>query len=292
MPTPIDIGNEVRQFRLRYPGGPLGSGAPYSNYITRMTNSSRNLNASPWDTCPLMANQDPYLMTWLQDDMICNNASKTTDVWNPIKGTGGVIAVASTAGGWLNIPTAAAATNDYQIFASQAAFYTLLANKPLWFEVGLSVTEANTNTSSWYAGFGSTTTTGFLQNSGAPPASYSGAMFWKAQGAMALSWQTSNATTQNTTATTLAVTSGTQYMLGMYINPNDGVTALVTPYISSYSRTAPLLTNLVSPALGNAPTLNLTIASLASMFFQFGVRTASASAETISVDFAQVVAFR
>jgi hypothetical protein len=248
--------------------------------------------ASPWERYSSNLAGAPANTTVLYDDFECNNTTKTTDIWQVVKGTGGSITLAgpgsSNNNGWVSIPTAAAAANDYQTFWTQSAQYALSSNAgPLLFEVYLNLTEANTNKASWFCGFSSTTTTGFLQNTGAPAANYSGAVFWKAQGAMALNFQTSNATTQTSTSSPIAtVVSGQSYILGAYIDPNDGVTAKATYYASTVSG-SPLAINV----LGSA-TLNLTVASLASMYFGFGVRCASASAETLFVDYAQVYGSR
>jgi hypothetical protein len=65
----------------------------------------------------------------------------------------------------------------------------------------------------------------------------------------------------------------------MSVNSNDGTTAVVTYYVSTVA------SNLRSYV--GSGTLNLTIASLSNMYFGFGVRAGSSSAETILVDYAQ-----
>lgn len=277
----------IREYRPRYNGGPAGNLISYENLVCRDTALSRPLNGSPWDTCPQFAFNDPGLGWSVYDEMVCNNASKTLDIWQQIKNTGGTITVNATAGGWVGIPTAASA-NDYNVFASQAAMYALAANKPIWYEIGINVTEANTNESSWFVGLSSVTTTGFLSNAGAVPSSYSGAVFWKPKGAMAVNFGVSNGTTQSSTAPLFTAVSGTTYWLGCYLNPNDGTTAIVTPYAAYLSGG---VYTLITP-VGGGTSLNLAIASLANMYFQFGIRAGSSSAETLNVDFVQTCAFR
>ena len=86
------------------------------------------------------------------------------------------------ADGWISIATAASAS-DYQCFFTQEPHFFLpaVAGYVAGWEAYLNVTEAATNASSWFAGFTSTTTTGFL-SSGVPPSSYSGAVIYKTTG--------------------------------------------------------------------------------------------------------------
>ena len=211
---------------------------------------------------------------------MANATQATNGLWLVTKGTGGSIALNSSApleGGWISIPTAAS-NNDYQVLSTQQKVFNLHSGLDMAFEAMIQVTEANTNTSSWYVGFTSTVTTGFLQNSGAPATSYSGAAIWKATGAMAVRCQTSNGSTQSSSSTLATAVSGTTLIVGATINHNDNTTALVTPYICTVASHARTL-------VAAGPSQNLTIASLASMYFSFGVRTGSGNAETLQVDY-------
>lgn len=203
--------------------------------------------------------------------------------WQIVKGTGGTVALNTTTpclGGWVSIPTAASASNDYQLLATQAPIFNLTANKPIAYEFIVQVTEANTNTASWAVGLSSTLTTGFLSNAGAPPSSYSGAVFWKATGALTLAFQTANATTKKTVANVASVVSGSTYAIGAALLENDGITGTVYPYVSTITNGLRTLTVAVAPQ-------TLTIASLANMYLFAAIRTASANAETLQLDFAQ-----
>ena len=243
--------------------------------------TKRQRNTSPWERYSGNLLVDPVNATYIYDDFFCNNTTKTTDLWQVVKGTGAALALtgpsSTTKNGWLAIPTAAS-SNDYQTLWTQAASYVLAAGVPCVFEAYVNVTEANTNKASWFVGFSDTTTTGLLQNTGAPAASFSGAIFWKAQGAMALNFMTSNGATQ-TSGTAQTIVSGTSYILGAYLDPNDGTTAKVTYWISSVSSTA--ITFVYSA------TLNLTLASLNPMYFGYGNRAGSGSAETMNLDYVQ-----
>lgn len=257
-------------------------GSYANNVITfRDTLMSPPLGTSPWQAFPLQAVEDPGTGFTVYDDFVANLTQATNGLWLVTKGTGGSITLSSTlAGGWISIPTAASAS-DYQVLSTQQKSFTLQSNLDAAFEVMLQLTEAATNASSWYAGFTSTVTTGFLQNSGAPASSFSGVVIWKATGAMAVKCMTSNGSTQSSSGTLATAVSGTTLIVGATINHNDNVTALVTPYICTVASN-------VRTLVGVGPTQNLTLASLANMYFSFGVRAGSGgSAETLLVDYAQ-----
>ena len=262
--------------------------AEYTNNVLTVYDAvaSPPRGTSPWELfSKLSVLSDPGAGFRLHDDFF-DISTGATSRWQVVKGTGGSLALSTAlqVGGAIDIPTAGSSANDYQTLASPVATYLLAANKHLIFEVSLLLTEANTNTASWFAGLTSTTTTGFISNAGAPPSSYSGAMFWKATGGMSLKFQTSNSTTQNT-VTIGTVVSGTNYVLGAYLDPNDGTTGKVTPYVSSVSTGVRSLV-----AIG--ATQNLALGSLAKMYLMFGVKTGSTSAETLTVDYASIMGVR
>ncbi len=195
-----------------------------------------------------------------------------TTKWNIVTSGGGTVALVSSGlGGQIQVPTAASSTNDYQALFTQQPIFLPAANKPIAFEFAVNVTEASTNKASWWCGLSSTTSAGFLATTGLPPASYSGAVFYKTKNALAVNFQTSNVTTQNTTSTLFTAVSAQTYLLGAIINPNDGVTALVTPFVSTVVSGV-----RSSVVIGSA--VNLTIASLSKMYLGFGIITSSASA--------------
>ena len=74
--------------------------------------------------------------------------------------------------------------------------------------------------------------------------------------------------------------SGTTLIVGMYLNHNDNTTAIVTPYVCTVASNVRTLVTV-------GPAMNLVLASLANMYFSFGVRAGSGSAETLLVNYAQ-----
>jgi hypothetical protein len=236
---------------------------------------------SPWEFFPMQAIEDPGTGFVIYDDFIVNNTTKTTDLWQVIKGTGGTVALGTQSMGWIDIPTAASA-NDYQCFFTEEPVFYYGLNVPVVWEAYVNVTEANTNKSSWFAGLTSVTTTGFLQNTGVPASSYSGACIYKTTGGMSINAQTSNGSTQNTTSTAITtVVSGQSYIVGMVLLPTAVAVGVsnVLYYVSTVTSN--------TRSLVASGSLSLTTTSLANMYFGFGVRSGSSSAETLTVDYVQ-----
>ena len=226
---------------------------------------------SPWENFPLLTLWDPGGGFLVYDDFSVLDTVATSGQWLVTKGTGGTLALSSTAGttsgGWIQIPTAAGA-NDYQILSTQQPIFSLQANVDMCFEAMINVTEASTNLSSWFAGFTSTVTTGFLQNSGA------------ATGGLLVKCETSIATVKTTSATLATAVSGTTLIVGASISHNDNITATITPYIGTVASN-------VRTLVGVGAAQTLTMASLANMYFAFGNRTATGGVETMKLDYVQ-----
>jgi hypothetical protein len=239
------------------------------------------LGSSPWEHYSGLITHDPGTTLVLRDDFAKLDTVASTGKWLSTKGTGGTLALANKACGVINIPTAASAS-DYLVLSTQEPIFKLANYNPIVFEGYFNLTEAATNAASWFFGLTSVLTAGWIQTSGVPPTSYSGLMFYKATGALLLKVQSSNGTTQSTPVTAATVVSGQSYILGAKIDPNDGVTALITYYVSTVTGSPPVRT-LVSTG-----TVNLTLASLANMYLAFGVMCGSGgTAETLSADYVQ-----
>jgi hypothetical protein len=255
-----------------------------NNVLTfRDTVMSPASGSYPWEQFPLQTIVDPGTGFVVVDDFFANNWTAANDIWQVVKGTGGALVLANKAGGWVNIPTAAS-NHDYVAFFTQEPIFKFASNMLLSWEVMLNITEANTNTASWFCGFTSVTTTGFISNAGIPPASFSGAVIYKTEGGLTVNAMTSNTTTQNSASTITSEVSGTTLIVGMSLNPNDNVTGIVTYYVSTVASNVRTFVT--------SGTLNLTLASLSNMYFGFGINTASANAETLTVDYAQAAGGR
>lgn len=221
----------------------------------------------------------------LFDDFQNLDTVRWTSVDDGATGTNTANAVA---GGEVSI-VSAAADNDYHYLKSAAAVFKFAASKPLWFEARFSLTEANTSAANLVFGVSSVVDSTILGDNGAgPPASYSGAVFFKVDGTMTLQFETSNAGTQVTNASVLTFVSGRTYRVGFSFDPGDGTTGIVRPYV--VDETAGTLTNVTATRaeLGQ----KLSLASLAAMNVIFGVKAGSASAETLKVDYVRVIQAR
>jgi hypothetical protein len=251
----------------------------------RDTIMSPPFGTSPWHQFPTQdIGEEPGTGFMVYDDFVSLNNVASTGLWLVTKGTGGTVALSSTSGtqscGWIQTPTAASAS-DYIMHTTQQPVFTMQSNMDMAFELSVNVTEAATNASSWYGGFTSSKTSGWIQTSGVPPTTYSGVMFWKATGGLLLKCQSSNGTTQNSSATLATVVSAQTYTFGAYINHNDNVTAIVTPYVRT-------VTANVTTSVAVGPTINWTIASLSNMYFGFGIMCGSGgTAETLKLDYVQ-----
>lgn len=229
---------------------------------------------SMWERCPgLAASLDPTAFWHFYDE--CYKLDTT--IWTSVDDAGtGTNTVNGVHGGEVSIVTAAS-DNDYHVMKSVAQSFKFQAAKPLWAECRFSVTEANTDDSNWVFGFTSDVTGGFLQDNGAGTLSnYSGAVIYKVDGTMTFKFQTSNATTQNSTANAGTFVSATTYRVGMFFHPGDGTTGTVTPYIDGVAGTA----------------LNITLASLAAMNLVYGIKAGGNNAETMKVDYIRAVGVR
>lgn len=246
---------------------------------------------SPWERFSYAQSFVPASTYGLYDDFLHLDTAATNGFWKVVKGTGGSLGLAGPGpaynSGWISIPTAASAS-DYQYLFTQTASFVLDVGSPIAFEAYLNCTEAATNAANWFVGFTSVITGAMLGNSGGgPPSSYSGAVFFKPGAALPIYFETSNGSTQNTTAALSSEVSGQSYICGCYIDPNDGTTAIARYWLSTVTGTVQKISLLATG------TVNLTLASLAAMTFGFGVKNAATStAETITVDYVRAQGIR
>jgi hypothetical protein len=263
--------------------GELTSGNSIANVFDTVYSPKRG--TSPWEYFPTGIMNDPGAGFILYDEFEDNNTTKTTDVWQIVKGTGGAVALTTGSMGWISIPTAAS-SNDYQCFFTNEPIFVYANNIPCAWEASINVTEANTNKSSWFAGFTSVTTTGFLTNSGVPAASYSGGVIYKTESTLNLTAQVSNGSTQSGSGTIATVVSGQTYIISMVFLPAAASTGNVMYFVSTVATGTTGVATSARTLLASG-TLTLSVSSLAAMYFGFGIRAGSGSAETLTADFVQ-----
>jgi hypothetical protein len=163
--------------------------------------------------------------------------------------------------------------NDETYVGSIYQSWKFDTDKHLWFNIRLKLTEANTDDANIIAGLSDTFGADLLQDNGAgPAASFDGAVFYKLDGGSVWRFLTSNAASQNDASNVGSFSDGNFQSLAFHYDPNDGVTAKVTPYVDGVAK----------------PPLNLTISGLEEMNIVFGVKNGGANAETLQVDYVSV----
>ena len=178
-------------------------------------------------------------------------------------------------GGQVSFVTAAS-DNDYHWDCQAAATWLLAAKKPIWFVCRFTHVEANTDDQNFYIGLSSIIDGTLMGADGAGPVA-DGTLFgfYKVDGDLKLGVITSNSTTQTKTAQLTLLVSGQSYQVGFYADPNDGTTALVTPWV--YDETANVRT------VGDPH--KVALAALAQANIIYGPKAGGANAETLSLDY-------
>lgn len=109
----------------------------------------------------------------------------TAHRWTAVLTDSGTASVGDAAGGIVTLVCSdgTVADNDEAYLPTTNEIFLFAANKPIWFEARVKWTEAASNAANIIAGFadvfGANT---LLDNGGGPPASYSGAVFYKIDG--------------------------------------------------------------------------------------------------------------
>jgi hypothetical protein len=199
------------------------------------------------------------------------------DMWTLVNdGATGTNTLNDAAGGTYSLVTAGA-DNDYHYLASDAENFLFAANKPLWFEARVRLTEAATNASNIIVGLSDdVSATVLTDNGGGPPANWDGAAFFKVDGGSVWQCETSQETTQTTTTSAAAFTSGSWYRLGIHFDPMDGVNGRV--YF--------LIDGVV------VATHRTLLSGMEEMHVILGVKAGGANAETLIVDYVRAIQVR
>ena len=167
--------------------------------------------------------------------------------------------------------------NDECYISSIAEIFKFQTDKRLFFEAYVKLTEANTDDANIIIGLSDTVAADSLVDDGAGPmASYDGVVFFKVDGGTVWQFESSNAATQDTEMDVGDVNDGEWTKLAFFYDPNDGVTAIITPYVDGVAGTA----------------VNLTIAGLAEMHILMGVKAGGTNEEALLVDYVHVACER
>jgi hypothetical protein len=231
--------------------------------------------------------QDPAVAFTFFDDFIHPASATASDVvaWTvATDGSSGTDAFQDAAGGIVNLVTAAA-DNDYKAWSSPSEAFRFAAGKELWFEARFKLAEATVNDSAFWFGLTDTLTTGgFQANAAGPLASYDGALIWKDEDGTVLNFETSNAGTQNTSASMAAFTTDTWTRVGFHFD-GAATTSVITPYYE--------VTGVAGAQMIAGTAQNITLSGLEEMHAVMGVKAGpGGAAETLQVDYFKIVQLR
>lgn len=233
----------------------------------------------------------PYLFYEVMEDFMypASATASALTAWTVTSDGGtGTNAFQDAVGGIFNLVTAAA-DNDYQSLSLQHEAFLFAAGKRLWLEARVKLAEATTNESTWWVGLTDTLTTGGMQlNAAGPLASYDGALIYKTpETAMTLEFETSNAGTQVTNASTgITSVTNTWTRVGFFFdggNSSSATTATITPFYAVNG------SNTFRAGTAHI----ITLSGLEEMHLVIGVKAGpSGGAETLQIDYVKCVAER
>ena len=164
--------------------------------------------------------------------------------------------------------------NDECYVSSIAEIFKFETDKRLFFEMRVKLTEANTDDANIIIGLSDTVAADSLVDDGAGlMASFDGAVFFKVDGGTVWQFGASNAAAQDINTNAGAFSDGAWTKLGFLYDYNDGVTAIVTPYIDGVAGTP----------------VDLTIAGLEEMHILRGVKAGDINEEALMTDYIHVV---
>lgn len=205
------------------------------------------------------------------DDFFTYDNTATVGGYAEVSDAGAIAAIDAN-NGVLSFATGATIENETYVSSLQEIF-KFETDKSLYFEIGFTHTEANVDDANLIFGLSDNAAANFLQDAGAgPAASFDGAVFFKVLDGTVWQFMTSNAASQASNVNIGAVTDAVFTRLGFNYDYNDGVTAIITPYLNGVAGTP----------------VNLTIAGLAEMHVVMGAKAGGANAETVLVDYVQV----
>jgi hypothetical protein len=160
------------------------------------------------------------------------------------------LVAADLVGGWLNIPTSAA-TDNHEAYLTSGESVKFEAGKPVYIGCRMKLTEANTDDANWIFGLTDQGGANTLQDNGAgPPASWSGAVFFKVDGTMTIQTEASLTGAQDTNTNVGTFVSGTEYELGILWDGTVLKFFLDGVLVETVSASANLATTELTPTFG------------------------------------------
>lgn len=172
---------------------------------------------SLWESCPQLAANDPAVAHVYFNDFYDFTSGEWTSTETEAGAGDTVISILDAAGGILSVANDVN-DNDATELQKKGEAFKLAANKPLWFEARLSVSDADQ--CDLLVGLAITDTTAVAGNS-------DGVNFRLADGSAALSFVTEKNSTETTTAAVHTVADATMMRLGFFFDGAGTVYAYV-----------------------------------------------------------------
>jgi hypothetical protein len=239
---------------------------------------------SIWQLCPIAAQLDPSVAHLFYDDFYIQPGTKASASGNYVivedDGASGTDAVQDSVGG-IYLHYADGDDNDEAYLISAHETWKFAAGKSLWFEAKCGVTEGATNEAQFIVGLmDNAGADSVLDTEAGPAAEYDGAVFFKVGGALSYYAESSNATTQTTSAALGSIVSGTANKFGFFVKTE-----------STTDTTAKIQFYVDGVAVGSEHTL--TLSGLAEMHFIIGVKSGENAAEdAFFIDYVKIVQIR
>ena len=222
---------------------------------------------------------DPRKTHRFFDDFITMAIDDTTldpSAWEIIQDAGatGQIGPKDGKGGWFQV-YCDGDDNDECYAASRSESFIFNTTAPLLFEARVLMTKGTTDGKSGFIlGLSDVVAANSILDAGTLMASFDGALFFKGEDGAYIRFSTSNAATAVNNTTLKAFTDAMTVRLGFYYDPNDLVTAYVTPLVNGIGGTAQAL----------------TISGLEEMHILLGVKTFETGNEPhLDVDWVEVI---
>lgn len=215
----------------------------------------------------------------LQSELVDDFFSYTNgQLWTKVDGDSGAsVAIdADGTGGLVALVTGATDNNEAYLHSTNELF-AFAASRPIEFEAGIQFAEASTDDANVLVGLMDAVAANALQDNGAgPKASYSGAVFFKADGDTLWSVETSVGGTQTTTQTKTTAGSSSQQRLRIEINPTGGSAAQVTFWANGQQ---------CVDSDGKLIRHEVSFGSATEMSAVLGLKAGGANSETLTVDY-------
>lgn len=235
-----------------------------------------------------LVNDNLLANPWRQDDFIEEfNLLDVVGRWADVSADTGAAPSLATDGESAVILTTAATDNNECLLVSNQT-WDVAQSMPLTIDIKMRYAESNTDDANILMGLVSSAAAVadvIADNGGGPPASYSGAVFFKVDGGTVWNVESSVAGTQTTTATNKTAGGASYQNFRIEIRPIDSTTAEVVFLIGQDGGSH---FTQCKDSSGNVIKHTLTYTSFAACKLVLGAKAGSANGETPRFDYVRV----